>query len=104
MTRERFSRQTAALLAAMAAGHDAWHHGYELAKQTGLKSGSLYPILIRLADRGLVEARWEDDQPSGRPRRHLYRLTASGVAAARAAEARAPEPGTTRVRRTAMAP
>jgi PadR family transcriptional regulator, regulatory protein PadR len=45
----------------------------------------LYPILIRLAERGLVEARWEEEQPPGRPRRHLYRLSPDGVAAARAA-------------------
>ena len=56
-----------------------------LAKQTGLRSGTLYPILIRLAERGLVEACWEDGQPAGRPRRHLYRLTSGGLAAARAA-------------------
>jgi len=55
-----------------------WRHGYDLAKQTGLKSGTLYPILIRLAERGLVEAMWENEQPQGRPRRHLYRLTAAG--------------------------
>ena len=41
-----------------------WRHGYGIARNTGLKSGTLYPVLIRLADRGLVEARWEDDQPS----------------------------------------
>ena len=69
-----------------------WRHGYELAKETGLRSGTLYPVLIRLADRGLVEACWEDEQPAGRPRRHLYRLTPDGLAAARSAlsEARAP--------------
>ena len=55
-----------------------------LAKQTGLRSGTLYPILIRLAGRGLVEACWEDGQPAGRPRRHLYRLSSDGLAAARA--------------------
>jgi PadR family transcriptional regulator PadR len=33
----------------------------------------------------LVEACWEDEQPAGRPRRHLYRLTPDGLAAARAA-------------------
>ena len=38
-----------------------WRHGYSLAKQTELKSGTLYPILIRLADRGLVEACWQDE-------------------------------------------
>jgi DNA-binding PadR family transcriptional regulator len=62
-----------------------WRHGYALAKQTGLKSGTLYPILIRLADRGLVEARWQDEPRPGRPRRHLYRLTAGGLAAIAAA-------------------
>jgi DNA-binding PadR family transcriptional regulator len=50
-----------------------------------LKSGTLYPILIRLADQGLVEAIWEAEQPAGRPRRHLYRLTADGLARAGAA-------------------
>lgn len=88
----RFSAQTLSVLAALAADPDAWSHGYLVAKQTGLASGTLYPILIRLADRGLIEARWEDEQPAGRPRRHLYRLTPDGLAAARAALARAATP------------
>jgi PadR family transcriptional regulator PadR len=46
--------------------------------------------LIRLADRGLVEARWEDEQPVGRPRRHLYRLTPEGLAAAATAFEKVP--------------
>ena len=41
--------------------------------------GGLYPILIRLADRGLLETSWEEGTPAGRPRRHLYRLTAAGA-------------------------
>jgi len=77
--------QTLSVLAALCAEPAEWRHGYAIAKDTGLKSGSLYPILIRLADRGLVEARWEEEQPAGRPRRHLYRLTSGGLAAARAA-------------------
>jgi DNA-binding PadR family transcriptional regulator len=77
------------VLAVLAADPTAWLHGYLLAKQTGLASGTLYPILIRLADRRLIEARWEDEQPAGRPRRHLYRLTAGGLGAARAALAQA---------------
>jgi DNA-binding PadR family transcriptional regulator len=85
--------QTLSVLAALCAEPAEWRHGYAIAKDTGLKSGSLYPILIRLADRGLVEARWEEEQPAGRPRRHLYRLTAGGLAAARAALAEpAPSP------------
>src|SRR5256885_754860 len=79
----RFSTQTSSVLAALAADPTAWLHGYLLAKQTGLRSGTLYPILIRLADQRLIEARWEDEQPAGRPRRHLYRLTTEGLAAAR---------------------
>jgi PadR family transcriptional regulator, regulatory protein PadR len=80
--RSRFSAQTLSVLAALCEQPSQWRHGYALARQTGLKSGTLYPILIRLADRGLVEACWQDEPEPGRPRRHLYRLTASGLAAA----------------------
>lgn len=87
--RKEFSVQALSVLAALCAEPRDWRHGYGIAKDTGLKSGSLYPILIRLADRGLVEARWEEEQPAGRPRRHLYRLTTEGLAAARTALAAA---------------
>jgi PadR family transcriptional regulator, regulatory protein PadR len=73
------------VLAALYARPSEWQHGYILAQQTGLKSGTLYPILIRLADRGLVEACWQEEPAPGRPRRHLYRLTAEGLASAAAA-------------------
>ena len=63
---------------ALASDPGRWRYGYELGVDVGLKSGSLYPILMRLTDRTLVEARWEDDPPHGRPPRHLYRLTATG--------------------------
>jgi PadR family transcriptional regulator, regulatory protein PadR len=88
--RRRFSPQALAVLAALSGAPAAWHHGYGIARETGLRSGTLYPILIRLADRGLVAARWEDGQPAGRPRRHQYQLTAAGLAAARAALAGVP--------------
>ena len=79
-----------------------WRHGYDLARETGLKSGTLYPILIRLADRGLLESCWEDEQPVGRPRRHLYRLTSEGLARGREVliEAPAPARAATKRRRT----
>jgi len=92
-SRSEFSAQTLSVLAALCQEPSQWQHGYALAKQTGLKSGTLYPILIRLADRGLVEARWEDEQPAGRPRRHLYRLTPDGLAIATAALIRARSSG-----------
>jgi PadR family transcriptional regulator, regulatory protein PadR len=85
-----FSAQTLLVLAALAAEPAEWRHGYDLAKQTGLKSGTLYPILVRLADRGLMEARWEDARPAGRPPRHLYRLSSEGLAQAQAALAAVP--------------
>jgi PadR family transcriptional regulator, regulatory protein PadR len=87
--RVRFSAQTTAVPRALAAEPSVWRHGHDLARETGLKSGSLYPILVRLADRELVEARWEELQPAGRPRRHLYRLTPGGLVAASAAVAAA---------------
>jgi PadR family transcriptional regulator PadR len=87
-SRGEFSAQTLSVLAALCDEPSLWRHGYALARQTGLKSGTLYPILIRLADRELVEACWQDEPAPGRPRRHLYRLTAGGLAAATAALAR----------------
>jgi PadR family transcriptional regulator len=90
-SRSEFSAQTLSVLAALSEQPSDWQHGYALAKQTGLKSGTLYPILIRLADRGLVEACWQDEPQPGRPRRHLYRLTAAGLASATGALASAAE-------------
>jgi DNA-binding PadR family transcriptional regulator len=98
--RSEFSPQTLSVLAALSDRPSEWHHGYEVARVTGLKSGTLYPILIRLADWGLLEAEWQDEPAPGRPRRHLYRLTAPGLAAAGAARAGAPaRPERTRERR-----
>jgi DNA-binding PadR family transcriptional regulator len=88
--RVKLSAQTLAVLRALVAEPSRWRYGYDLASETGLKSGSLYPILVRLADRELVEARWEEEQPAGRPRRHMYRLTDDGLAAASAAFAAPP--------------
>jgi DNA-binding PadR family transcriptional regulator len=90
-SRSAFSAQTLSVLAALCQEPSQWQHGYALARQTGLKSGTLYPILIRLADRGLVEACWQDEPTPGRPRRHLYRLTSAGLASATGALASAAE-------------
>ena len=77
------SRQTLALLSALLEWPRTWQHGYQLSKETGLKSGTLYPILIRLSDQGLLNSRWKDAERPGRPPRHVYRLTAAGLALAR---------------------
>lgn len=73
------SEQTTNVLLALAEDPGAWRHGYDLCQQTGLKAGTMYPILIRLADRGLLETTWESEIPAGRPPRHLYRLTEAGI-------------------------
>lgn len=78
------SKQTHLVLAALLERPSAWRHGYDLAKQTGLKSGTLYPLLIRLTEQGMLAEDWEESDLPGRPPRHVYRLSAAGVKAARA--------------------
>jgi PadR family transcriptional regulator PadR len=74
------SRQTRALLAALLERSQSWRHGYDLSKATGIKSGTLYPLLMRLTEQGLLDSRWEGPDRTGLPPRHVYRLTSSGVA------------------------
>lgn len=60
------SPQTRAVLAALH-GHPAqWRYGYDIARETGLASGTLYPILGRLTDKGLLDTRWEGGCPRSR--------------------------------------
>ncbi len=63
----------------------AQHYGYDLMKATRLPSGTLYPMLARLQQEGLVDSEWEDQRPdaAGRPPRKYYRLTAEGARVAR---------------------
>ncbi|WHU03680.1 PadR family transcriptional regulator [Sphingomonas sp. NIBR02145] len=61
------------------AGAD-WSHGYSLGRAAGIKSGTLYPLLIRLEEKGHLEAQWQPPSEPGRPARHAYRLTAEGRA------------------------
>jgi PadR family transcriptional regulator, regulatory protein PadR len=61
------------------------HYGYDLMKAANLASGTLYPMLARLQQEGLVDSQWEDRSPDagGRPPRKYYRLTAEGARVAR---------------------
>ena len=74
------STQTITILDALLSAAPAWRHGYDLISNAGIPSGTLYPLLIRLADRGLLETEWEGARHPGRPPRHLYRLTGAGIA------------------------
>ena len=73
------------VLRVLVADPPAPHYGYDLMKTTRLPSGTLYPMLARLQQEGLVESQWENQRPDagGRPPRKYYRLTAEGARAAR---------------------
>ena len=62
----------------------ARRYGYDLMKAARLPSGTLYPMLARLHDQGLVTSEWEPPpaDASGRPPRKYYQLTGDGVRAA----------------------
>ena len=91
MTRPRaLSGHARALLAALLAAGPRWSYGYELASLTGIRSGTLYPLLIRLEGQGFLEAEWQPPAAAGRPPRHASRLTAAGQRLARA-EAAGPD-------------
>jgi PadR family transcriptional regulator PadR len=78
----RLSPQTLMVLDAFFEDPRDWKYGYDISRNTGLKSGTLYPILMRLAERQLLETGWETGE-AGKPPRHLYRLTADGLHFAR---------------------
>lgn len=83
LLRLRRSPQTLAVLSALLGEPREWHYGYDLLRETGLKSGTLYPIFARLQRGGWLQHRWEKPAAPGRPPRHLYRLTQQGRTAAR---------------------
>jgi DNA-binding PadR family transcriptional regulator len=79
--------QTALVLEALAAERN---HGWDIMDATDLPSGTVYPILRRLEEEGLVRARWERESEARReqrPARRYYELTPPGLT--RLGEARA---------------
>lgn len=81
--RLRVSPQTLSILEALLVRPADWHHGYAVSLQTGIASGTLYPVLMRLEKLHWLETRWEEPKNTGRPPRHLYRLTSQARAWAR---------------------
>jgi len=62
-------------------------HGFEVLRRLEdlgcgsltLKEGTLYPVLYRLEEAGLIRGEWEGDSEGRRgPRRRIYRLTEKG--------------------------
>ena len=81
---------TALVLQALASGY---HHGFDVMDATGLPSGTVYPVLRRLEDAGLLRSRWEAHQTARaeqRPPRRYYTVTGSGAQAVRDAMERYP--------------
>ena len=83
MKTPRISPETLLVLERFVERPTDWRYGYELSRETGLKSGTLYPILMRLEKHSLLEARWVTTE-DGVPPRHTYRLTPNGLEFARA--------------------
>ncbi len=86
----RLTLPTATVLSALVHGHV---YGFEILEVTGLRPGTVYPVLRRLEEEGIVESSWEEAAPAraeGRPPRRNYRLTSEGERIAREAEDRYP--------------
>jgi len=82
---KRTTRPTKRVLAAIMQDPAGEFYGLDIATATGLKSGSLYPILMRLEELGWLTSRWEEIDPGEqeRPRRRYYQLTGAGIDLAR---------------------
>ena len=81
----RMTTSVLKVVAALLAEADTERYGLQLMQDTGLPSGTLYPILVRLERAGWVASRWEEVDPAaeGRPTRRYYRLTGQGAVEAR---------------------
>ena len=80
----RMSLQTLKVLEAFLADPTDELSGADIHRRSGIASGTLYPILLRLEAAGWFVSRWEaiDPASAGRPRRRLYRRTRGGLARA----------------------
>jgi PadR family transcriptional regulator PadR len=77
----RLTTPTLQVLGVLASSIPSELSGADIARETKLASGTLYPILFRLEQAKWVESRWESDDPHllGRPRRRYYSITALGA-------------------------
>lgn len=86
----RLTLPTATVLSALVHGHV---YGFEILDVTGLRPGTVYPVLRRLEEEGIVKSSWERAERAhaeGRPPRRNYRLTREGRRFAAEVEARYP--------------
>ncbi len=81
----RLTRPTTMVLYAVFRGV---RHGFDIIDATGLPSGTVYPILRRLEEAGLLRSAWESihlARSETRPPRRYYEVTGPGTATVREA-------------------
>ena len=86
----RLTYPTAIVLFGVARG---LRFGFDIVEASGLPSGTVYPILRRLEEAGLLKSRWENEahaKSERRPARRIYTVTPSGGAAIKRAADRFP--------------
>lgn len=86
----RLTYSTALVLVAIQHGH---RYGFDIIEASGLPSGTVYPILRRLEDAGLLRSRWEAvhaAREEQRPPRRYYQLTGRGAETVRLTTERFP--------------
>jgi len=70
----RMTYATALVLQALDRGH---RYGFDIIDATHLRSGTVYPLLRRLEDSGIIKSKWEHvsiARSSDRPPRKYYEL------------------------------
>ena len=89
--RRRPSPQARRVLETLVIAPRLWRNANDLARDTGLTSGTLYPMLRRLRDRGWIETRWRHDGDADTPLHQVCRLRPAGVRVALSLAASEPE-------------
>jgi PadR family transcriptional regulator PadR len=84
-TKPRLTMPVLKVLMAVAECDGGEISGAQISLSSKLRSGTLYPILMRLERAGWLDSKWEAGEPEqlGRPRRRFYRFTALGAKEAR---------------------
>jgi PadR family transcriptional regulator PadR len=85
VSRDALSFGAVSILHAVATGN---RFGFDIMEATGLTSGTVYPTLDRLEQRGFLKSKWEpegDAHREGRPARRYFHLTAAGATTLQAA-------------------
>ena len=87
----RLTLPTASVIHAVSRG---LRHGFDIIDATGYPSGTVYPILRRLEEAGMLRSSWEpvsNARAEQRPPRRYYQVTAAGAVVLREALERFPE-------------